>query len=145
MTDGGTAASRPWTAVFRRSRSRWHDFAVHRNEEGEVIYALDELGPYTNFSGPAYGDAQTVVWTIPHGEAEWSSGMFNPHGVWISELSTVLMLCEVLKLRPPRFATTQQVKEAHDLLAEIRREWKPPRASSNLDLVTPLHRAPNSP
>ena len=104
--------SQDWSVMLRRSRSAWHDFAARRDYEWDVIEALDQLGTRTGGGGPAYGAACSYWWTLPEGSAEWAAGGFGPHGVWMSGTLLLLMVCEILGLRPPDFATDAELSQA---------------------------------
>jgi hypothetical protein len=111
--------SKHWSAVLVRSRGRWHDFAARRNYEWDVIEALNELATRKGGGGPAHGDAASYRWRLPGGSGEWTAGGFGPHGVWINGIVPMLLVCEVLSLRPPSFATAEQLAEAAALRRQI--------------------------
>jgi hypothetical protein len=117
--DHSNDVSKHWSAVFVHSRSRWHDFAARRAYEWDVIEALDQLAIRRGGGGPAYGDAASYWWSVPGGSGEWTAGGFGPHGVWINGVVPLLLVCEVLRLRLPGFATAEQVSEAAALRRQI--------------------------
>jgi hypothetical protein len=77
------------------------------------------LRPEKGGGGPAHGDAASYWWNLPGGSGEWTAGGFGPHGVWINGIVPLLLVCEVLKLRPPSFASAAQRAEAAALRRQI--------------------------
>jgi hypothetical protein len=112
--------AKAWSAVFRRSRSARFDFAVRRDFEWEVIEALDRLGTRRGGGGPAYGAAASYWWTLPEGSAECEVGGFGRNGVWINGVVPLLLVCDLLGLCVPDFATDSERTRAAAIRATDR-------------------------
>jgi hypothetical protein len=115
---------RPWTDVFRKSRSAPAVFNVKPDREEVVLAALDTLGPSVSDSGMMFSHYYES-WPLLDG---WAS-RFSPYGFPGGLLSRGLrvigyqpfrLLCHLLELRAPRrFKGEPPIPTTEQLLAEL--------------------------
>ena len=136
MTDQSYSQPRRerWSDYFCRSRSAQFEFAARKSTKYNVLTALDRIADRYGGGAPGYGYAADYGWNLPTGRAEYNTGVFFQNGLWISNVASLLLLCHVMDLVPPRFATDDQRDAASAALEALRERLMPnPQIDHDLD------------
>jgi hypothetical protein len=82
---------------------------------------LDSLGRHYFGGGPGHGDNALNWWETPWGRAEHQTG-WGGERMWVDDLELLLVLCDRLGLRRPRFSEAERAAGALGRLARIGNE-----------------------
>lgn len=101
-----------WSHFFRRSMRGAQYFAVRGFTGGsgwsvrasDIDRFLDALSQPMCDAGPGNGFARSFYWSIPGGEAERAEHCLQS-GFWVYGDVALLVLCKLLRVPPPRFAS----------------------------------------